>query len=344
MKRANGTGSVVKLPGNRRAPWAVKVPVRDRRGRVRQRYLSYHAKSADAQAALEEYNRAHTVMENDPGSYTLQQVYDLWSARKYEKAGSSSIYAYRASWLRLSCLADKKMRRITVDDLQRIIDSDKKDGLSKSSIYNDKLLMKSLYKFALERDIVAKDYSSFVEMPSVGPKYEKGILTDLQLAKVEKMAADGVPFADTVLMLCYTGFRISEFLSLTPFQYDEKNNCLRGGMKTTAGKDRIVPVHPKIAPYLAKRLSDGAPTIIANHGKPFSHNTYCRYFKKIMEEIGVPAATPHWCRHTFASLLHRAGADELAIKRMMGHADKDVTEHYTHTDIDFLRKELLKIA
>ena len=54
MKRANGTGSVVKLPGNRRAPWAVKVPVRDRRGRVRQRYLSYHAKSADAQAALEE--------------------------------------------------------------------------------------------------------------------------------------------------------------------------------------------------------------------------------------------------------------------------------------------------
>ena len=344
MKRANGTGSVVKLPGNRRAPWAVKIPVRDRRGRVRQRYLSYHTKSADAQAALEEYNRTHTVMENAPGSYTLQQVYDLWSTRKYEKAGPASIRSYQASWNRLSCLADKKMQRVTIDDLQRIIDSDEKDGLSKSSIYNDKLLMKSLYKFALERDIVAKDYSSFVEIPSVGPKYEKGVLTDLQLAQVEELAADGVPFADTVLMLCYTGFRISEFLSLTPFQYDAESNCLRGGMKTEAGKNRIVPVHPRISPYLAKRLSEGGSTIVSNEGKPVSLHMYQRHFKSLMNQIGAPAATPHWCRHTFASLLHRAGADELAIKRMMGHADKNVTEHYTHTDIDFLRKELMKIA
>lgn len=344
MKRANGTGSVIKLPGNRRAPWAVRIPVRDRRGRVRQRYLSYHIRASDAQAALDEYNRTHVIMESDPGDYTLQQVYDLWSARKYEKAGSSSVYAYQASWSRLSCLADRKMRRITIDDLQRIIDGDEKDGLSKSSISNDKLLMKALYKFAMERDIVVKDYSAFVEIPSVGPKYEKGVFTDLQLAKIEKMASDGVPWADTVLMLCYTGFRVSEFLSLTPFNYDAEGNFLRGGMKTEAGKNRIVPVHPKIMPYLLARLADKGDTIISVGGKSISSNTFRQYFKEIMVEIDAPSATPHWCRHTFASMLHRAGADELAIKRMMGHADKDITEHYTHTDMDFLRRELLKVS
>ena len=332
------------MSGSRRAPWAVKVPVRDRRGRVRQKYLSYHTKAADAQTALEEYNRTHTIIEDDPGDYTLQQVYDLWSARKYAKAGAASVYSYQASWSRLSCLADKKMRRITIDDLQRIIDADAKDGLSKSSISNDKLLMKALYKFAMERDIVAKDYSAFVEMPSVGPKYEKGVLTDLQLAQIEKMAATGVPWADTVLMLCYTGFRVSEFLALTPFSYDVENNCLRGGMKTEAGKNRVVPIHPKIAPYLSARLSKGGDTIITVNGKPANVTTFRKYFKELMEQIGAPSATPHWCRHTFASLLHRAGADELAIKRMMGHSDKDITEHYTHTDIDFLRKELLKVS
>lgn len=38
-----------------------------------------------------------------------------------------------------------------------------------------------------------------------------------------------------------------------------------------------------------------------------------------------------------------AGVDELAVKRILGHADKDVTEHYTHTDIDFLSKEIRKV-
>ena len=145
-------------------------------------------------------------------------------------------------------------------------------------------------------------------------------------------------------MLCYTGFRVSEFLALTPFSYDVENNCLRGGMKTESGKNRVVPIHPKIAPYLSARLLEGGNTIITVNGKPANVTTFRKYFKELMEQIGAPAATPHWCRHTFASLLHRAGADELAIKRMMGHSDKDITEHYTHTDIDFLRKELLKVS
>lgn len=55
MRRANGTGSVTKLSGNRRRPYAVKVSFRDQYGVIRQRVLSYHAKAAEAQAALDEY-------------------------------------------------------------------------------------------------------------------------------------------------------------------------------------------------------------------------------------------------------------------------------------------------
>ena len=39
--------------------------------------------------------------------------------------------------------------------------------------------------------------------------------------------------------MCYTGFRINEFLNLTPFSYDSKNNILTGGSKTTAGKTEM---------------------------------------------------------------------------------------------------------
>lgn len=41
MKRANGTGTVVKLSGNRRRPYTVRVSGRDRFGRLTQATLGY---------------------------------------------------------------------------------------------------------------------------------------------------------------------------------------------------------------------------------------------------------------------------------------------------------------
>lgn len=349
MKRANGTGTIVRLSGNRRKPFAVKIPARDSRGYVVQNVLGYYPSAREAQAALEDYNvnkNTKAAPAPDKLSMTLQAVYDLWSTRKYAKAGAASVVSYKASWKRLSKLAGLTMRNITVDQLQAIIDQDEADGLSKSSINNDRLLMRALYAFAMERDIVAKDYSAFVQIPSVGPKYEKGVFDDLQMKKLEQMAVDGFPWADTVLMLCYTGFRITEFLTLTPFSYNAEGDYLRGGIKTEAGKNRVVPVHPKIKPFLMRWLSKGGQTIVCQEsGDPLvTHQYRDNYFHHVVAELGVPNATPHWCRHTFSSRLHAAGVVELEQKRLLGHSNKDVTEHYTHTDIAQLTSAIRLLA
>jgi len=332
------------LGGNRRRPYAIKIAYEDRPGLWKQRYLSYHESAKEAQQALERYNLEQVHPNTAP--VTLQEIYDLWAGRKYARAGKASVASYKASWIRLSLLASKPMDRITIDDLQQIIDKDEVNGLSKSSINNDKILMRALFKFAMERDIIVKDYSAFIEMPSVEAKHEKNAFTEAQVKQLEMMAAEGSPWADTVLMLCYTGFRITEFLQLTPFSYDGKADCLRGGIKTEAGKNRVVPVHPKIKPCLLAWLDKKGATIICDgHGKPITDKWYRNnVFPAIAQALGVPNATPHWCRHTFASMLHAAQADDLAIKRILGHANSDVTEHYTHTDITFLRRELLKLA
>lgn len=238
------------------------------------------------------------------------------------------------------------MRDITLDELQAVIDRDEKAGLSKSSIQNDKSLMKALFRFAMERDIVMKDYSEFVQLPSVGAKHEKGAFTDAQLEQIEQLATEGFPYADTVLMLCYTGFRITEFLTLTPSAYNADLGFLQGGIKTAAGKNRIIPIHPKIAPCLQAYLQRSGDTIICEaDGKSIPSSRYrSRYFAAVMQQIEIENATPHWCRHTFASRLHAAGAPELDIKRLLGHADKNVTEHYTHLDAENLRKAILLLT
>lgn len=350
MRRANGTGTVVKLSGNRRRPYAVRVSVRDKYGRLVQKAVSYHAKLSEAQAALDAYNDAHhtalTGSELDRLTITVGKVYELWSARKYAKAGDASVTSYRSSWSRVQALAGMKMKDVSIDHLQRIIDADEAAGLSQSTLKNDRLLMRSLFRYAMERDIVDKDYSAFIQMPSVGAKHEKGVFNDLQMKHLEEMSASGRPWADTVLMLCYTGFRINEFLSLTPFAYDREGDYLRGGSKTRAGRDRIVPVHPKIKPYLLRWLSRGGSTIICGDtGRRLTYDWYCKHaFNPIVAELGLPQATPHWCRHTAFTRLHAAGAPDLEIKRILGHADSNVTEHYTKTDIEQLRAAILLLA
>ena len=343
MRRANGTGSIVNLGPNRRRPYAVRVSYLARPGLWKQRYLSYHRTSREAQDALEAYNRQEVKPRVAP--VTLQEVYGQWSARKYTRVGSASVVSYRASWARLASLAERPMDRITVDDLQQIIDDDEANGMSKSSITNDKILMKALYKFAMERDIVRKDCSAFVELPTVGEKREKGAFDEQQIQKLKSLAESGFPWVDAVLMLCYTGFRITEFLTLTPAAYHAEGGYLQGGLKTKAGRDRIVPVHPQIKPYLDQWLSKGAGTIICRaNGRPVPSKWFReKVFPAVVHELGADGATPHWCRHTAASRMKVAGVDELAVKRILGHADKDVTEHYTHTDIDFLSKEIRKV-
>lgn len=351
MKRSNGTGSIVKLPGNRRRPYAVRISGRNEYGHIIQKNLSYHEKAADAQAALEAYNAqraAGTAPRVDKMDLTVGQVHELWKAREYRKLNPPSIGSYNAAWnKRVSRFADVKFRQIFLDDWQSLIDEDEDKGLSQSTINNDVALIKGLSSFAMERDIIMKNYSQYIDIPTVDVKNPRNALSDAQMDRLSEMAAEGVPWADTALILCYTGFRVSAFLALTRTSYHtEDGGYLQGGVKTEAGKNRRIPVHPKIQPYLAAWLAKGGDTIICDDaGKAISPVKYREYFSALMERLDVPNATPHWCRHTFATRLHRAKADALVVKWLMGHSTKsDITAHYTHETMRELQEAILLLS
>lgn len=350
MKRPNGSGTIVKLKGNRRKPYVVRVPDRDSRGHVIQRPLGYFGKCTEAQAALDDYNSrraAGTATAPDKLSMTVLDIYELWSSREYRKSKAAVVNGYKSSWnKRVSRYAGRKMRDMTLDDWQAILDEDEEEGRSQSLIDKDVMLMHALGAFAMERDIITKDYTAFLDTPRVGAKKEKGVFNDLQIKKLEELSSSGFPYADTVLILCYTGFRISELLSLTPFSYHPDENYLQGGMKTAAGKNRIIPVHSKIKPYLLSWLKKGGQTIICDkNGAPIHYSFYlAKIFQPIAELLGLPQATPHWCRHTFTTRAKIAGVDTLALKRILGHANENTTDHYTHTDINWLASELKKVS
>ena len=65
MRLPNSYGSIVKLSGKRRRPYAVRITTGwTDEGKQIQKYLSYHAKRSDAMAALAEYNKAPYELDN----------------------------------------------------------------------------------------------------------------------------------------------------------------------------------------------------------------------------------------------------------------------------------------
>ena len=140
----------------------------------------------------------------------------------------------------------------------------------------------------------------------------------------------GEPWVDTILIFIYSGWRISELLALTPADVDLQAGTMKGGTKTKAGKNRIVPIHSKIRPLVENRLSEGGPRLICYEGKPVPVTTYRLFWRDIMKRLNM-AHVPHECRHTFETRLDSAGGNRRCIDLLMGHVSKDTGNRvYNH--------------
>ena len=199
--------------------------------------------------------------------------------------------------------------------------------------------MEQLYKYAIKYDIVATDYARYVELKPHIRKYKKKPFTVRQRNKLWR-AVDTLPAVQDVLILIYTGLRIGEYLRLTPQDVKWRSHYfIVRKSKTAAGQGRAVPIHKDIYPWFVQRKNQA---YICQHedGTPYTYDAFRRRFDKIMGTFGMQH-TPHECRHTCASLLDSSGANDTAVKKILGHACRGVTKHdYTHKTIHELRKAI----
>lgn len=338
MRLPNGYGSVYKLPGNRRRPWvACKTTGWSEDGKQLRYIIGYYKTRALAMTALAEYNK-NPIGER--GDITLGQLYDEWAKSKYPKLSTKTVQTYETAWKHLSVLDQYKFKDIKTSHLQELIDNMDEKELSYSSIHKVKVLAGLLYKHAMADDITDKNYAQLIELPERDTK-EKPTFTDIEIKAIEKLAAAD-KWANSILMLIYTGMRVGELLKLTKFNVDIKNMIITGGGKTEAGKNRIIPVHPKIQKYIEAWYNSDSDYLINKEGKQIRVDYYRAYlYYPTLERAGVRKLTPHICRHTFASLMKRAKVDNVYIQKLIGHASYATTaDIYTHPEITELRKAI----
>lgn len=233
-----------------------------------------------------------------------------------------------------------KYRAMKSFHMQECIDS---CGKGYSTQANIKKLFGHLDKFAFELDIIDKMYSQLITVSEAVPETTRTPFTQDQVNELWKLQDQGEPWVDTVLMYLYTGFRLNELLSLRVEQIDLEKQLLQGGLKTEAGKNRIIPIHPRILPLIQKRVVDqGNVYLISSRvNVRITYQNYYKHWNPIMKKLGIDK-TPHEARHTFETFLDNANANRKCIDLLMGHKSSDIGNRvYNHKTIEQLRNTIL---
>lgn len=323
-KRANGTGSISKLPGNRTKPWLA------RKNGVS---IGTYSTRTEAQKALE---RLTDVSINEKFNMTFREVYERWHAEHQREVSASMDGNYRLAFKQCPQLHDIQMRKILRSDYQAAIIALEMQGKSKSTCNKLRVLFSQLGRWAMDEGITltnpAEDLTTVAKQKSTREIFTE---EDIKAIKKSKLHA-----ADIALVLISCGCRPGELFSVPLVNCRE--DYFIGGSKTDAGRNRVIPIGPDgLAAYKklrSKAISKGAALLIDGYeGQNKTAPNYTkRDWRELMKEIGREGMIPYSCRHTFITRAIRTGVDLPTLESIVGHVDRETTKIYTHLHADDL--------
>lgn len=315
LKRANGTGTVYKLPGRRSRPWAAK------KDGV---YIGYYTTKT---AALEALGKLIGTPITEKYNWTFAQVYQGWSQEHFKDVGAKSVEASEASYRFFAPLHGRRFRDLRASDFQAILDTGA--HMSQSIQAKRRQLLNQMCRWAIREEICSTNFASFVKTKGK-PTKEKQVFTDLEIAKLRQ---NGSEAAKIVLMLIYTGMRIGELFQLPLADYHD--TYVIGGEKTEAGRNRVIPIRPEGREYFAYFANQATgPLLLSGYvGQHTINNFRRRDYYPLLERLEIRKLNPHCTRHTYASWARSAGIQPEHLQRILGHAQYSTTANvYLHTD------------
>ncbi len=334
-KRANGSGTIYKMPGNRAKPWGAK------RNNV---FIGSFKTYAEAQKALE---RATDADINDKYNLSFAQIYELWKPVHAREVSKSQMACYAAAFNQSAVLHSRKFRTLRKSDFTSVLMSMENAGKAKSTCEKMKQLFGQLSKWAMDEGIINQNHSKNVKTTAEQKSVQKAF-TDDQIKAIQNAKSRARPIA---LILIATGARTIELFNV-PLS-DCHDNYFIAGSKAKKGKEvkrRVIAVSEiGIDAYReilqAARASGRDRLIDGYSGNRSSVNFQKRDFRELMAEIGADDdLTPYNCRHTFSTRAVKAGVTPQLLCRMMGHEDiKTADKHYTHLDAEDILREISKI-
>lgn len=342
-------GSVTRYnDGNRAKPYIVRGPRDPVTGK--QPYLTSVRTEEEAYEILvKRRNNPYLFASN---ATTFKDAYDLFLMSHYNDLGKQAKGNCRSCWKHCEFLADKKIKAVTVADLQLVIQKMHDKGITYDMQRKVRQLMHYIYTAAIKYKVIDKkdDISLDVDIDPDDGETNKKPFNRRQINRVKALIKTAAPeiaeLAMIPVMMCYAGTRPSEFCRVLKKDVHLKQRWFFiGKSKTKSSSNRIVPISRITLSYFEHWMSKpGATLLTRDDGIPLSYAAMRDRFALVMK-LSRCQHTPGECRHTCATWFDDLPANPLCVKLILGHSVTDITQkHYTHKTIAQLRKtiDLLK--
>ena len=345
-KRANGEGTVRQLPSGKWQAQYMDGWKPDGRKNVKTWTRDTQRK---ALKAMQEY-----IKDKEAGLLTGKEIALAdWAEECLElHKGKISAATYENNRYMLKHIkayfGKTKLANIKTTDIDRFIVNLQEKGLSNSLQSKCKSLLSWIFNKAIADNYLRKnpvDYAEKVETDTT--KEREAFTADEFSSLMENLPEDKIGWSIR-LMLC-TGMRTQELLALEPRFIAEDGSSIeiRQAVKREKGtavigptkskKSRRIVLVPEKVQYCARLLRDTENRFIwespKKPGHPCNPSHFSDQYKKALSTVeGVRYLSPHSCRHTYITLLMSTNTDVRTIQSFVGHADVQMTLHYSHAE------------
>lgn len=316
-KRANGTGTICRLSGNRAKPWMA------RKSDV---LIGTFETRSEALKALE---RLTDTQVNELYNLTFAEVYERWKREHGREVSEKLLKNYELAYTQCEALHGKRMRSLRRSDYQAAVIALEEQGLSKSSCNKLRTMLRQVCEYAQMEGILhsnpADDLTTVARQKSI-----REIFTE---EDIQKIKASSLPAAQLALIMISSGCRPGELFTV-PLANCGKDHMIWGS-KTEAGKNRVIPIGTDgVEAYqtltILSTVKGGTLLVDGYAGSRSTESFRRRDWAQLMREIGREGMTPYSCRHTFITRAIRGGIDLISLEAIVGHVDKETTKLYTH--------------
>lgn len=316
-KRANGTGTICRLSGNRAKPWMA---------RKNDVLIGTFETRSEALKALE---RLTDTQVNELYNLTFAEVYERWKQEHGREVSEKLLKNYELAYTQCEALHSRRMRSLRRSDYQAAVIALEEQGLSKSSCNKLRTMLRQVCEYAQMEGILhsnpADDLTTVARQKSI-----REIFTE---EDIQKIKASSLPAAQIALIMISSGCRPGELFTV-PLANCGKNHMIWGS-KTEAGKNRVIPIGSDgVEAYQTLTILStvkGGTLLVDGYGGSRNTESFRRRdWAQLMREIGREGMTPYSCRHTFITRAIRGGIDLISLEAIVGHVDKETTKLYTH--------------
>ncbi|VWL84944.1 tyrosine-type recombinase/integrase [Oceanivirga miroungae] len=371
MRNPNGYGTITKLSGNRRNPYAARTEKILVNNTFYSFYIDYFSTKSEAKTCLEKYNtdinyRNSIIQKNLDKlkthkteltqvkklnkelkfdiSSTVEEVFENYKKYKFSTLAEKTQKSYLSSYNAIISMKDMIFSELSVND---IITEFKKQKLTYSVSLKCRALLKQMYDLCILEGLLKVNYAELIsfdknKFEDTRRKIKLFTKSEIDLIWSKK---DSIPFLKVILIMLYTGIRTTELLNLKNHHIDLENRTMRIEVsKTESGENRLVPISKKILPLVKDIMNENEYFISNNRNKKMKNDNFVRdHFKKSLFFIGLEH-NPHETRHTFISMINRLDINDALLSKIVGHKSSLITINtYTHKEISDLISAIDKL-